>query len=176
MRCLLGLLLVSSVSSQDQETTPAAPSAQEPIAAPTPTNHPIVSCAKTEILYEIEAEADFSFPLKNMNTILRVMNATDPTLSRFESEDVFPFFEQEVRESDRYRYKKCLPKADCFLAQLDVWDQDLSDLVTFKQDGIRIESKSTFPRWNSTRTYVELGNCLPTCEVSGKDHMILSSN
>jgi hypothetical protein len=170
MRCLLGLLLVSSVYSQDQETTPAAPPSQEPIAAPTPTN-PIMSCAKTEILYEIEAEADVRFPLENMNTSLRVLNATNPTLSRFESEDVFPLFVQ-VRESGRYRYKKCLSKADCFLAQLDVWDPDL---VTFKQDGKRIESRSTFPRWNSTRTYVELGNCLPTCEVSGKDYMILSA-
>jgi hypothetical protein len=43
---------------------------------------------------------------------------------------------------------------------------EVDDELTFKQDGMLVETRFTFPDLNARtfKTFVELGDCIPTCD------------
>eukprot|EP00544_Gedaniella_sp_CCMP2646_P014439 CAMPEP_0202492208 /NCGR_PEP_ID=MMETSP1361-20130828/9016_1 /ASSEMBLY_ACC=CAM_ASM_000849 /TAXON_ID=210615 /ORGANISM="Staurosira complex sp., Strain CCMP2646" /LENGTH=600 /DNA_ID=CAMNT_0049122387 /DNA_START=20 /DNA_END=1822 /DNA_ORIENTATION=- len=80
----------------------------------------------------------------------------------FENDDSNLFKSFQESESGGV-WQGCLPKDACFMAEIG---GKVDDELTFKQDGMPVETRFTFPDLNARtfKTFVELGDCIPTCD------------
>lgn len=112
-------------------------------------------CVANETLIEIEG--DFA------RDWVSIYNSTDHENYGYGAGD----YVTDFVETENGVLHGCLPKADCFMAVIS--DDADPNNISFKQDGKLVESRFSFPFFleNTTRTFVELGDCVPTCnEVS----------
>jgi hypothetical protein len=122
-------------------------------------------CDETEeTLVEIQGN------VSNVDSV-KIYNNTNH--ENFENDDSNLFNSFQESESGGV-WQGCLPKDACFMAEIG---GEVDDELTFKQDGMLVETRFTFPDLNARtfKTFVELGDCIPTCdEVRGTIYVALS--